>query len=103
MAPCWPMVASGAWRQAGPAELTIAPTVQMQPKVLGYLRYLQESKIVWNFVEETVANSDDPTCAPPLYLPLYTYLQSAVTDVCCRQVYACVYRHPAGSMTLQLL
>ena len=37
--------------------------VQFEPKVLGYLRFLQESKQVFDCIEGIVAESQDPSCA----------------------------------------
>ena len=41
--------------------------LQFEPKVLGYLRFLQESKLVFDCLEEVVAKSGDPSCAIRFY------------------------------------
>lgn len=36
--------------------------MQPEPTLVGYLRFLQESKIVWDCLEDIIATSDDPNC-----------------------------------------
>lgn len=43
----------------------ITCVLQPEPTLEGYLRFLQESKIVFEFYEKTIADSTNPQGAPP--------------------------------------
>ena len=48
----------------------IGARVQRDPKILGYLKYLAESKVVFNTIERIVAESSDPARTIPAYARL---------------------------------
>ena len=48
--------------------------LQRDPKILGYLKYLAESKVVFNTIEQIVAESSDPART----IPARAWLQLAL-------------------------
>jgi hypothetical protein len=69
---CWQQhhtvqMSSMTSQPSGDAFFLKPKVLQFEPKVLGYLRFLQESKLVFDCLEGIVAGSDDPSCAhhPP--------------------------------------
>lgn len=50
--------------------------------MVGYLRFLQESRIVWDRLESIIAESDDPNCVLLLVIGVASLLRAFVLLRC---------------------